>query len=52
MAFAIAGTLGSGATELTYPNAYKFSYPEFLNHVRALGVDICVEQRKEELQLA
>jgi 3-phosphoshikimate 1-carboxyvinyltransferase len=51
MAFAIAGTLGSGATELTYPNAYKFSYPEFLNHVRALGVDIRVEQRKEELQL-
>jgi 3-phosphoshikimate 1-carboxyvinyltransferase len=47
MSLAIAGTVASGKTELTYPNAYKMSYPEFLKHMGLLGVDIHVERTRE-----
>lgn len=37
MALAVAGTVAAGETEITYPNAFRISYPEFLDHLRALG---------------
>ncbi|NBD27278.1 3-phosphoshikimate 1-carboxyvinyltransferase [Paenibacillus glycinis] len=39
MAFTLAGLRAAeGVSELTYPNAYRISYPEFFGHLEALGV--------------
>ncbi|MGH7995517.1 MAG: 3-phosphoshikimate 1-carboxyvinyltransferase [Opitutaceae bacterium] len=38
MALAVAATAARGPTEITYPNAFRISYPEFLDHLRTLGV--------------
>ena len=37
MALAVAGSIATGVTELSYPHAYRISYPEFLDHMNALG---------------
>jgi cyclohexanecarboxylate-CoA ligase len=42
MALAVAGATAEGITELSYPHAYRISYPEFVNHMRTLGVPIAV----------
>ncbi|MBO0768948.1 MAG: hypothetical protein J2O48_09725, partial [Solirubrobacterales bacterium] len=43
MALAVAGsTVSQGMTELSYPHAYKISYPEFVSHMRELGVPLAV----------
>lgn len=38
MSLAVAGSTAIGLTELSYPHAYRISYPEFLEHFNALGI--------------
>ncbi|MFC7395213.1 3-phosphoshikimate 1-carboxyvinyltransferase [Scopulibacillus cellulosilyticus] len=40
MAFALAATRAEGVSDLTFPNAYKISYPEFLDHMKQLGLSM------------
>jgi 3-phosphoshikimate 1-carboxyvinyltransferase len=42
MALAVAGSTASGVTELSYPHAYRISYPEFSDHMNAIGIPIVV----------
>jgi cyclohexanecarboxylate-CoA ligase len=42
MSLAVAGSIATGVTELSYPHAYRISYPEFLDHLNALGVPAAV----------
>ena len=37
MSLAIAATRATGRSRLTYPNAYRISYPEFLNAMNGVG---------------
>lgn len=37
MSLAVAGTRAAGRTTLTYPHAYRISYPAFLNAMNAIG---------------
>ena len=43
MSLAVAGTRANGETRLTYPNAYRISYPRFLAEMNAIGLDMSVE---------
>lgn len=45
MALAIAGSTAEGVTELSFPHAYRISYPEFVEHMNRLGVPIGVTPR-------
>ncbi len=45
MALAVAGSTASGVTELSYPHAYRISYPEFADHMNAIGIPIEVATR-------
>jgi len=47
MALAVAGSTASGMTELSYPHAYRISYPEFLDHMNSLGVPAAVAPHVE-----
>lgn len=38
MALAVAGSTAAGVTELSYPHAYRISYPEFIDHFNAIGI--------------
>jgi 3-phosphoshikimate 1-carboxyvinyltransferase len=40
MALAIAGSRAEGETRLTYPNAYRISYPRFLEEMNAIGIEM------------
>ncbi|MBO7747433.1 3-phosphoshikimate 1-carboxyvinyltransferase [Paenibacillus sp. MWE-103] len=41
MAFTLAGLRSEdGVSALTYPNAYRISYPEFFRHLEAVGVNV------------
>jgi len=42
MALAVAATRARGQTLLTYPNAYRISYPRFLNTMNAVGLEMRV----------
>lgn len=43
MAFAVAGSLCREAgTEISYPRAYRISYPEFLLHMQSMGLELDV----------
>ena len=42
MSLAVAGSTATGVTELSYPHAYRISYPEFLEHMNALGIPAAV----------
>ncbi|MGH8148354.1 MAG: 3-phosphoshikimate 1-carboxyvinyltransferase [Steroidobacteraceae bacterium] len=43
MSLAIAGTRANGYTLISYPNAYRISYPEFLHAMHGIGVKMeCV----------
>ena len=42
MALAVAGSTATGVTELSYPHAYRISYPEFVDHMNTLGVPAAV----------
>jgi 3-phosphoshikimate 1-carboxyvinyltransferase len=43
MSLALAGTRADGETRLTYPNAYRISYPRFLQEMNGIGLDMSVE---------
>ncbi len=44
MSLAIAGTRANGHTLITYPNAYRISYPEFLVAMNGIGATMeCIE---------
>lgn len=45
MALAVAGSTATGVTELSYPHAYRISYPEFLDHMNTIGIPIGVTPR-------
>jgi cyclohexanecarboxylate-CoA ligase len=45
MALAVAGSTATGLTELSYPHASRTSYPEFVDHMNALGVPVAVTPR-------
>jgi cyclohexanecarboxylate-CoA ligase len=45
MALAVAGSTADGVTELSYPHAYRISYPEFVDHMNVLGVPVAVTPR-------
>lgn len=49
MALAVAGSTATGVTELSYPHAYRISYPEFLDHMNALGVPAAVSSGVPDL---
>ena len=42
MALTVAASIATGVTELSYPHAYRISYPEFLDHMNALGIPAAV----------
>jgi len=48
MALAIAGSTATGVTELSYPHAYRISYPEFADHMNKLGIPIAVTSEVPE----
>lgn len=43
MALAIAATRAKGSTRLTYPHAYRISYPRFLNEMNGIGTKMLVD---------
>jgi 3-phosphoshikimate 1-carboxyvinyltransferase len=45
MALAIAGSVATGVTELSFPHAYRISYPEFVDHMNTIGIPMSVAQR-------
>ncbi len=45
MALTVAGSTADGVTELSYPHAYRISYPEFLDHMNAIGIPAAVTPR-------
>ncbi|MBV9027475.1 MAG: AMP-binding protein, partial [Candidatus Eremiobacteraeota bacterium] len=45
MSLAVAGSRADGQTTLTYPNAYRISYPRFLDAMRSIGVPMSVVDR-------
>ncbi|MFF4986964.1 3-phosphoshikimate 1-carboxyvinyltransferase [Streptosporangium saharense] len=43
MALAVAASRADGESRLTYPNAYRISYPRFLNEMNAVGMSMSVQ---------
>jgi cyclohexanecarboxylate-CoA ligase len=43
MSLAVAGTRAEGETRLTYPNAYRISYPRFLQEMNGIGLKMSRE---------
>jgi cyclohexanecarboxylate-CoA ligase len=52
MSLAVAGSTATGVTELSYPHAYRISYPEFLDHMNALGIPAAVSRGVSVLEQA
>jgi 3-phosphoshikimate 1-carboxyvinyltransferase len=47
MALTVAASRARGESSLTYPHAYRISYPAFLDDMRAIGLDLSVEDDRE-----
>ena len=45
MALAVAGSTATGVTEMSYPHAYRISYPEFIDHMNSIGIPAGVTPR-------
>lgn len=45
MALTVAGSTASGMTEISFPHAYRISYPEFVDHMNVLGIPAAVTPR-------
>jgi 3-phosphoshikimate 1-carboxyvinyltransferase len=43
MSLAVAASRAEGESRLTYPNAYRISYPRFLHEMNAVGLDMSIE---------
>jgi cyclohexanecarboxylate-CoA ligase len=48
MALTIAASRARGESSLTYPRAYRISYPSFLDDMRAVGIELSVEDDREQ----
>ncbi len=47
MALTIAASRARGESSLTYPHAYRISYPDFLDDMRGIGLDLSVDDDRE-----
>jgi 3-phosphoshikimate 1-carboxyvinyltransferase len=45
MSLAVAASRAEGSSTLTYPNAYRISYPRFLDAMRGIGVAMSISDR-------
>ena len=45
MALTVAGSTADGMTEISFPHAYRISYPEFIDHMNTLGIPAAVTPR-------
>ncbi len=45
MSLAVAASRAEGQSSLTYPNAYRISYPRFLEAMRSIGVPMFISDR-------
>jgi cyclohexanecarboxylate-CoA ligase len=43
MSLAVAASRAEGESRLTYPNAYRISYPRFLQEMNGVGLDMSIE---------
>ncbi|MFD0891989.1 hypothetical protein ACFQ08_46175, partial [Streptosporangium algeriense] len=48
MALAVAASRADGESRLTYPNAYRISYPRFLNEMNTVGMSMSVQAPERE----
>jgi 3-phosphoshikimate 1-carboxyvinyltransferase len=47
MSLTVAASRARGESSLTYPNAYRISYPGFLDDMRAIGMDLGLQDDRE-----
>jgi cyclohexanecarboxylate-CoA ligase len=47
MSLAVAASRARGESSLTYPNAYRISYPGFLDDMVSIGLDLSIEDDRE-----
>jgi 3-phosphoshikimate 1-carboxyvinyltransferase len=47
MALTIAASRARGESSLTYPHAYRISYPDFLEDMRGIGLALSIEEDRE-----
>ncbi len=47
MSLAVAASRARGESSLTYPNAFRISYPGFLEDMRGIGLDLSIEDDRE-----
>jgi 3-phosphoshikimate 1-carboxyvinyltransferase len=47
MSLAVAASRARGESSLTYPNAYRISYPGFLDDMTAIGLDLSIQDDRE-----
>jgi cyclohexanecarboxylate-CoA ligase len=47
MALTVAASRAEGESSLTYPNAYRISYPSFLDDMRGIGLELSIEDDRE-----
>ncbi|HEX7324940.1 MAG TPA: 3-phosphoshikimate 1-carboxyvinyltransferase [Rhodanobacteraceae bacterium] len=45
MSLAVAASAAEGQSTLTYPNAYRISYPRFLESMNGFGLDMRIDKR-------
>jgi cyclohexanecarboxylate-CoA ligase len=50
MSLAVAASRARGQSTLTYPHAYRISYPEFLDAMRSIGVAISIANAPSDAQ--
>lgn len=50
MALAVAASAAKGRSTLTYPHAYRISYPQFLDAMRSIGVPMSVVNTPSDAQ--
>jgi cyclohexanecarboxylate-CoA ligase len=47
MALTVAASRARGESSLTYPNAFRISYPGFLDDMRGIGLDLGIQDDRE-----
>lgn len=47
MSLTVAASRARGESSLTYPNAFRISYPGFLDDMRAVGLDLSIEDDRD-----
>ncbi len=50
MSLAVAASRAEGQSSLTYPNAYRISYPRFLDAMRSIGVPMSISDGPANIQ--